>query len=201
MRIAVSREWIAQRARGLLPPARVVFWSPAGRYELLLIFLRDLQSDVARDLLLFLIVLYYERPLVPPRAWGVVGWRALWGARPGAASRYRPREKVPKNTYLEKPRLTLPSYTSGLAPDLLETCHSIDYSKSRLKAVLVALLEYLYLFWCWSLTYTLLEYYWKFHKHYFEEGPPCFDQHAPCFLQLAFAYEGLTRLEKIRPPG
>jgi hypothetical protein len=24
---------------------------------------------------------------------------------------------------------------------------------------------YLYLFWCWSLTYTLLEYYWNFHKH------------------------------------
>jgi hypothetical protein len=30
--------------------------------------------------------------------------------------------------------------------------------------------EYLYLFWCWSLTYTLLEYDKKFHTHYFEEG-------------------------------
>jgi hypothetical protein len=31
-------------------------------------------------------------------------------AWPSAASRYRPREKVPKNTYLQNPRLTLPSY-------------------------------------------------------------------------------------------
>jgi hypothetical protein len=43
-------------------------------------------------------------------------------------------------------------------------------------------------------------YYWKFHKHDFEEGPP--NRHAPCFLHLEFAYEGLTRLEKdFRPPG
>jgi hypothetical protein len=28
---------------------------------------------------------------------------------------------------------------------------------------------------------THYEYYWKFHKHDFEEGPPCFDRHAPCF--------------------
>jgi hypothetical protein len=31
--------------------------------------------------------------------------RCAW---PGAASRYRPREKVPKNTFLEKPILTWP---------------------------------------------------------------------------------------------
>ena len=52
------------------------------------------------------------RPLAPPRASWEVWWRARRRAWPGAASRYRPREKVPKNTYLEKPILTSPSYSS-----------------------------------------------------------------------------------------
>jgi hypothetical protein len=50
------------------------------------------------------------RPLAPPRASWVVWWRARRRAWPGSASRYRPREKVPKNTCLEGPILTLPSY-------------------------------------------------------------------------------------------
>jgi hypothetical protein len=42
------------------------------------------------------------RPLAPPRTSWVVWRRARRRAWPGAASRYRPREKVPKNTYLEE---------------------------------------------------------------------------------------------------
>jgi hypothetical protein len=53
------------------------------------------------------------RPLAPPRASWVVWWRARRRAWPGVASRYRPREKAPKNTYLENPILTLPSYMSA----------------------------------------------------------------------------------------
>ena len=54
------------------------------------------------------------RPLAPPRASWVVWWRARRCAWPGVASRYRPREKLPKNTYLENPIhvLTWPSYTA-----------------------------------------------------------------------------------------
>ena len=44
--------------------------------------------------------------LAPPRASWKVWWRARRCAWSGVASRYRPREKVPKNTYLEKPILT-----------------------------------------------------------------------------------------------
>ena len=39
------------------------------------------------------------RPLASPQASWVVWWRVRRRAWPGAASRYRPREKVPKNTY------------------------------------------------------------------------------------------------------
>jgi hypothetical protein len=52
-------------------------------------------------------------PLAPPRASWVVWWCARRRAWPGAASRYRPREKVPKNTFLEGPILTLPSYQAA----------------------------------------------------------------------------------------
>jgi hypothetical protein len=56
------------------------------------------------------------RPLASPQASWVVWWRVRRRAwRPGAASRYRPREKVPKNTYLEGPILTLPSYRTAYA--------------------------------------------------------------------------------------
>jgi hypothetical protein len=54
-------------------------------------------------------------PLASPQASWVVWWRVRRRAWPGAASRYRPREKVPKNTYLEGPILTLPSYPGVLA--------------------------------------------------------------------------------------
>jgi len=61
------------------------------------------------------------RPLAPPRASWEVWWRARRRAWPGVASRYRPREKVPKNTFLEKPILTWPSYSRSIAAD------SFDY--------------------------------------------------------------------------
>jgi hypothetical protein len=51
------------------------------------------------------------RPLASPQASWVVWWRVRRRAWPGAASRYRPREKVPKNTFLENPILTWPSYS------------------------------------------------------------------------------------------
>ena len=50
------------------------------------------------------------RPLASPQASWEVWWRVRRRAWPGAASRYRPREKVPKNTFLENPILTWPSY-------------------------------------------------------------------------------------------
>jgi hypothetical protein len=61
MRIAVSREWIAQRARGLLPPARVAFWSPCwpvDRYELALA----------------IIIYIFLKKDIPPTAWCIAVW-------------------------------------------------------------------------------------------------------------------------------
>ena len=54
---------------------------------------------------------------IPSSIVGGMVARAYAWPRLGARPRYRPREKVPKNTYLENPILTLPSYdcVAGLA--------------------------------------------------------------------------------------